>query len=69
LETIGVEFREVHDTMQAARLTLGEHAMKLEAAVESCLGVKLDKSQQTSDWTAHNLSEHQVRYAATDAVV
>ena len=43
LETLGVEFDEIHDTMQAARLTLGERSMSLEAAVESHLGIKLDK--------------------------
>jgi DNA polymerase I len=69
LDRAGVGLGEVHCTMQAARLTLGEHAMSLEAAVESHLGVKLDKSEQTSDWTAAYLSERQVRYAAQEAVV
>ena len=69
LEGRGVELGEVHCTMQAARLTLGEHAMSLEAAAETYLGVKLDKDSQTSDWSAPNLSERQVRYAANDAVV
>jgi DNA polymerase-1 len=69
MESLAVEFGEVHDTMQAARLTLGERAMSLEAAVESHLGIKLDKSQQTSDWTAAHLSERQVRYAAQDTVI
>jgi DNA polymerase-1 len=68
LNAIGVELGEVHCTMQAARLTLGERAMSLAAAAEAHLGVKLDKEEQISDWAAPSLSLAQLEYAAADVV-
>jgi hypothetical protein len=68
LEARGVELGEVHCTMQATRLTLGEQAMSLEAAAETYLGVKLDKDSQSSDWSAPSLSLQQLEYAAKDVV-
>ncbi|MHB8117962.1 MAG: DNA polymerase [Methanothrix sp.] len=41
----------------------------LEALVERHLGVKMDKSFQTSDWSAETLSPVQIKYAAKDAEV
>jgi DNA polymerase-1 len=41
----------------------------LEFAAKEFLGVELDKTLQTSDWSAPHLSMDQLRYAATDAVV
>ena len=56
-------------TLQAVRLTLGEHATSLAAAARAYLNVDLDKSLQTSDWNAPHLSPEQIDYAAIDAVV
>jgi hypothetical protein len=68
LEHAGVELGEIHCTMQAARLLLGEQRMKLADAVADYLGVVLDKEEQTSDWSAPNLTRSQLEYAAADAV-
>jgi DNA polymerase-1 len=68
LEHAGVELGEIHCTMQAARLLLGERHMKLADAVADYLGVVLDKDEQTSDWGAPNLTKSQIEYAAADAV-
>jgi ribonuclease D len=55
--------------MQAARLTLGEHAMRLEDAVGASLDLELAKDLQTSDWSAPSLTQAQLEYAAVDAVM
>jgi DNA polymerase-1 len=68
LEARGVELGEVHCTMQAARLTLGERAMDLKTTARSYLDVDLDKNAQTSDWSAPSLTSEQLNYAADDAV-
>jgi DNA polymerase I-like protein with 3'-5' exonuclease and polymerase domains len=69
LETAGVALGELHCTMQATRLTLGERATSLAAAAATYLNLELDKSLQTGDWNAPNLSRQQIDYAAIDAVV
>jgi DNA polymerase I len=68
LEHAGVELGEIHCTMQAARLLLGERRMSLADACADYLGVVLDKDEQTSDWGATNLTKSQIEYAAADAV-
>ena len=68
LEHAGVELGEIHCTMQAARLLLGERRMSLADAAADYLGVVLDKDEQTSDWGAPNLTKSQIEYAAADAV-
>jgi DNA polymerase I-like protein with 3'-5' exonuclease and polymerase domains len=62
-------FSKVHDTLQAARLTLGIQHTKLKDAVKYYLKLELDKDEQTSDWSAESLSESQLNYAAIDVVV
>jgi DNA polymerase I len=69
LETAGVALGELQCTLQATRLVLGERATSLATAAATCLNLDLDKSQQTSDWNAPNLSRQQIEYAAIDAVV
>ena len=69
LEAAGVALGELHCTLQATRLTLGERATSLAAAAATYLNLELDKSLQTSDWNAPNLSRQQIDYAAIDAVV
>ena len=69
LEHAGVAVGEMHCTLQATRLTLGEHAAGLDDAAAHHLGIKLDKTLQTSDWNAPTLTREQIEYAAIDAVL
>ena len=69
IEHAGIGLGEVHCTMQAARLTLGEKQTSLADAALAYLNVALDKKQQVSNWGAEHLSREQVDYAALDAVV
>ena len=68
LEHAGVELDEIHCTLQAARLLLGERRMSLADAAADYLDVVLDKAEQTSDWAAPSLTKAQLEYAAADAV-
>src|SRR5215207_5584967 len=68
----GVELENVTDTMLLAQL-LAAGNMSAEKGLgpvaKSELGIDLDKSQQTSDWSLPTLTEHQLDYAALDAQV
>ena len=64
----GVNLGRVHDTQQAARLTLGASKCSLAAAAKHYLKVDLDKELQASDWAAPSLTEAQLRYAARDVI-
>jgi DNA polymerase-1 len=64
----GIEPAEMHCTLQAVRLTLGE-VVSLADAAATYLGIKLDKEKQTSNWAAERLTLDQIEYAARDAVV
>jgi DNA polymerase I-like protein with 3'-5' exonuclease and polymerase domains len=64
----GVNLGKIHDTQQAAKLTLGIHKSSLAAAVSHYLKVELDKETRDSDWGAAVLSEDQIRYAARDVI-
>ena len=68
LEHAGVELGEIHCTMQAARLLLGERRMSLADACADYLDVVLDKAEQAGDWSAPGLTRSQLEYAAADAV-
>ena len=48
---------------------LGEHATSLADGAAAYLDLKLDKTQQKSDWNAPHLTRQQIEYAAIDAVV
>jgi hypothetical protein len=69
LEKAGVTPLETHCTLQTSRLLTGKRRPSLEFAAKEFLGVELDKTLQTSDWSAPHLSTDQLRYATTDAVV
>jgi DNA polymerase-1 len=69
LEPAGVALGEVHCTLQAARLTLGERSTSLADVAAAYLNATLDKSQQASDWGALHLTREQLTYAALDAIV
>jgi DNA polymerase-1 len=68
LEAEGVQPGEVHDTLQAVRLTLGEYSTNLKAAAKAHLGIDLDKTEQTGNWNAERLTAAQIEYAARDVV-
>ena len=74
LMKVGIEVENVFDTMLAAQvLHSGQPAGKgyftLAAVSKRYLGISLDKTEQTSDWGAHELSQEQLEYAARDAAV
>ena len=69
LEKAGVTPREIHCTFQTSRLLTGVNRPRLEFAAQEFLGIKIDKTLQTSDWNAPHLSMEQLRYAATDVVI
>ena len=52
LEKANVALGGMQCTLQAVRLTLGEHATSLAAAARAYLNVDLDKTLQVSDWNA-----------------
>ena len=69
LHRAGIEPAEIHCTMQAVRLLYGPNVASLEHAVATVLGIDMDKTCQTSDWSQPNLTLAQIEYAAADAVV
>jgi DNA polymerase I-like protein with 3'-5' exonuclease and polymerase domains len=69
IETAGVALGQLHCTLQACRLMLGEKATSLADGAEAYLDLKLDKTEQKRDWNAPHLTKQQIEYAAIDAVV
>ena len=68
----GLELEGVVDTLELSREVRGraiEGGHSLRAVCARELGLALDKSEQTSDWTERPLSPGQVEYAALDAEV
>lgn len=66
---LGVTCAPVYCTKIASRLTrtfAERHGLK--DICRDLLGVELSKQQQTSDWGADELSEEQLRYAASDVL-
>lgn len=57
--------KAIFDTMLAARL-LGQRQFGLQSLVETCLGVKLEKSSQKANWARRPLTEKMERYARDD---
>ena len=71
-EHFGVELENVTDTMLLAQLlAAGDMSAEkgLGPVAKSELGIDLDKTQQTSDWSLPTLTEQQLDYAALDAQV
>jgi DNA polymerase-1 len=68
LDLAGVDLSKVHDTQQAARLTLGASKCGFAQAVKSYCKVELDKELQASDWASEELSEAQFAYAVRDVI-
>jgi ribonuclease D len=66
---LGVVTTPVYCTKIASRLVrtfTDRHGLK--DLVKELLGVELSKQQQSSDWGADDLSEEQLRYAASDVL-
>jgi ribonuclease D len=66
---LGVAARPVYCTKIASRLVrtfTDRHGLK--DLVREVLGIELSKQQQSSDWGAPELTDEQLRYAATDVL-
>ncbi|HNR29917.1 MAG TPA: methyltransferase domain-containing protein [Candidatus Hydrogenedentes bacterium] len=68
----GIRIRNVFDTLPASRRKHRrgvEGGHKLNEVCERELGIYMDKTLQTSDWTSRPLTVEQIAYAALDAEV
>jgi len=67
---LGVEIGGVFDTLIASQLIAAgdqDRRHNLGEVTSYFLGTELDKSEQVSDWSAPELSQSQIEYAARDA--
>ncbi len=72
LSSVGIGLEGVFDTLAASRRIRGADALgghSLGMVCQRELGVDLDKSAQTSNWSRRPLAADQIRYAAVDAEV
>jgi ATP-dependent Lhr-like helicase len=72
LAAVGIALAGVVDTLEVSRRVRGREALgghSLAVVCERELGMPLDKSEQTSDWSHRPLTADQLRYAAVDAEV
>jgi len=70
LHHLGVELGGVFDTLLASQLIAAGDQDRRHSLVEVAsyfLNTELDKSEQVSDWSAPELSQSQIEYAARDA--
>src|SRR5437867_4844874 len=72
LAAVGITLEGVFDTLDASRQAHGADALgghSLAMVCERELGIALDKSWQTSNWSRRPLDRDQLMYAALDAEV
>ena len=72
LAAVGISIAGVFDTMEVSRQTRGLHALgghSLAMVCERELGIVLDKTSQTSNWSQRPLDAKQLMYAALDAEI
>lgn len=72
LAAVGIAIDGVFDTLEVSRRARGADALgghSLAMVCERELGIVLDKSAQTSNWSRRPLDAEQLRYAALDAEV
>jgi DNA polymerase I-like protein with 3'-5' exonuclease and polymerase domains len=70
LHHLGAELGGVFDTLLASQLIAAgdqDRRHSLSEVTSYFLGAELDKSEQVSDWSAPELSQSQIEYAARDA--
>jgi DNA polymerase-1 len=69
---LGVDINGIFDTLLASQLIAAgdtDRRHNLAEVANFFLGVELDKSEQVSDWSAEELSQSQIQYAAKDAAI
>jgi ribonuclease D len=72
LAALGIALDGVFDTLEASRRARGPDALgghSLAMVCERELGLSLDKSEQTSNWSRRPLDADQLNYAALDAEI
>mgnify|MGYP000937812743 CR=1 FL=1 len=69
MHNLGIVINNVVCTKISAKIINGINAdNSLKGLLFKYLGVKIDKSQQLSDWTSKNLSQEQINYAMNDVL-
>lgn len=69
---LGVDVGGVFDTLVASQLIAAgdqDRRHNLAEVANYFLGIEVDKSEQVSDWSADELSQSQIQYAAKDAAI
>jgi DNA polymerase-1 len=69
---LGVDINGIFDTLLASQLIAAgdqDRRHNLAEVANFFLGVELDKSEQVSDWSAEELTQSQIQYAAKDAMI
>jgi DNA polymerase I-like protein with 3'-5' exonuclease and polymerase domains len=69
---LGIDIGGVFDTLLASQLIAAgdqDRRHNLAEVANFFLGIEVDKSEQVSDWSAPELSQAQVQYAAKDAQI
>lgn len=72
LHHFGIEVGGIFDTLIASQLIAAgdqDRRHNLAEVANYFLGIEVDKSEQVSDWSAAELSQSQVQYAAKDAQI
>lgn len=66
---LGLEMSNIYCTKIASKLIRTyTDAHGLKAICKELIGVELSKEQQSSDWASENVSEDQIKYAASDVL-
>ena len=69
---LGVDLGGIFDTLLASQIIAAgdqDRRHNLAEVVSHFLGTELDKAEQISDWSAAELSQSQIEYAAKDAAI
>ena len=69
---LGIDLGGVFDTLIASQLIAAgdqDRRHNLAEVANYFLGIEVDKSEQVSDWSAPELSQSQIQYAAKDAAI
>ena len=69
---LGTDIGGIFDTLLASQLIAAgdqDRRHNLAEVANFFLGIEVDKSEQVSDWSADELSDSQIQYAAKDAAI